>query len=86
MISQIIGIKHFLLQYAKLSFFHPQMSIEVIHIFTCHYWVYITSQYVGYWSIHGWGIKKRKKDSKIFLGLLSTNNIYETNLLLYNPR
>jgi hypothetical protein len=37
MISQIIGIKHFWLQYAKLSFFHPQMSIEVIHIFTCHY-------------------------------------------------
>jgi len=27
-------------------------------------------------SIHGWGIKKKKKDSMTFLQLLSMNNIY----------
>ncbi len=26
--------------------------------------------------IHGWGSKKRKKDSRTFVGLLFANNIY----------
>jgi hypothetical protein len=33
-------------------------------------------------SIDSWGIKKRKKDSRTFLELLSTNNIYMQQILM----
>ncbi len=32
----------------KLVFSHLEMLIKLIHSFTCHSWMYITSQYIGY--------------------------------------